>query len=85
MKLSSRFLLDSLFVLAGAFLAVTSMAWAAGTAGWTAFGVSTGGHRARRGQRRAGQEAGRGGSGRARRPGRTVVARRGPVVLRSGC
>jgi hypothetical protein len=42
MKLSSRFLLDSLFVLAGAFLAVTSMAWAAGTAGWTAFGVSTG-------------------------------------------
>jgi hypothetical protein len=42
MKLSSRFLLDSLFVVAGAFLAVASMAWAAGTAGWTAFGVSTG-------------------------------------------
>jgi hypothetical protein len=42
MKLSSRFLLDSLFVVAGAFLAVTSMAWAAGTAGWTAFGVSVG-------------------------------------------
>lgn len=42
MKLSSRFLLDSLFVVAGAFLTVTSMAWAAGTAGWTAFGVSTG-------------------------------------------
>lgn len=42
MKLSSRFLLDSLFVVAGAFLIVTSMAWAASTAGWTAFGVSTG-------------------------------------------
>ena len=42
MKLSSRFLLDSLFVVAGAFLAVASMAWAAGTAGWTAFGVSAG-------------------------------------------
>jgi len=42
MKLSSRFLLDSLFVVAGAFLAVASLAWAASTAGWTAFGVSTG-------------------------------------------
>jgi hypothetical protein len=42
MKLSSRFLLDSLFVVAGAFLTVTAMAWSAGTAGWTAFGVSTG-------------------------------------------
>jgi hypothetical protein len=42
MKLSSRFLLDSLFVVAGAFGAVTAMAWSAGTAGWTAFGVSTG-------------------------------------------
>jgi hypothetical protein len=42
MKLSSRFLLDSLFVVAGGFLAVASMAWAADTAGWTAFGVSTG-------------------------------------------
>ena len=42
MKLSSRFLLDSLFVVAGAFLTVASMAWAAGTAGWTAFGVSIG-------------------------------------------
>jgi hypothetical protein len=41
MKLSSRFLLDSLFVVAGAFLTVASMAWAASTAGWTAFGVST--------------------------------------------
>ena len=42
MKLSSRFLLDSLFVVAGSFLTVTSMAWAASTAGWTAFGVSAG-------------------------------------------
>lgn len=42
MKISSRFQLDSLFVVAGAFLAVVSMAWAANTAGWTAFGVSTG-------------------------------------------
>jgi hypothetical protein len=42
MKLSSRFLTDSLFVVAGAFLAVVSLAWAAGTAGWTAFGVFTG-------------------------------------------
>jgi len=42
MKLSSRFLLDGLFVVAGAFLTVASMAWAASTAGWTAFGVSTG-------------------------------------------
>lgn len=42
MKLSSRFLLDSLFVTAGGFLAVASMAWAAGPAGWTAFGVSAG-------------------------------------------
>jgi hypothetical protein len=42
MKLSSRFLLDSLFVVAGAFGTVTAMAWSAGTAGWTAFGVSAG-------------------------------------------
>jgi hypothetical protein len=42
MKLSSRFMLDGLFLLAGAFLTVASMTWAAGTAGWTAFGVSTG-------------------------------------------
>lgn len=42
MKLSSRFQLDSLFVVAGAFLTVASMTWAASTAGWTAFGVSTG-------------------------------------------
>ena len=42
MRISSRFLLDGLFVVAAAFLTVASMAWAAGTAGWTAFGVSTG-------------------------------------------
>lgn len=42
MKLSSRFLLDILFVVAGAFLVVASMAWSAGTAGWTGFGVSAG-------------------------------------------
>jgi hypothetical protein len=42
MKLSSRFLLDSLFVVAAAFLTVASMAWSSGTAGWTAFGVSAG-------------------------------------------
>jgi hypothetical protein len=42
MKLSSRFVLDNLFLLAAAFLVVVSMTWSAGTAGWTAFGVSTG-------------------------------------------
>ena len=42
MKLSSRFMLDSLYVVAGAFLTVAAMAWSAGTAGWTAFGVSAG-------------------------------------------
>lgn len=42
MKVSSRFMLDCLYVIAGAFLTVASMAWAAGTAGWTAFGVSLG-------------------------------------------
>lgn len=42
MKLSTRFILDNLFFLAAAFLVVISMAWSASTAGWTAFGVSTG-------------------------------------------
>ena len=42
MRISSRFLLDGLFVVAAAFLTVASMAWSAGPAGWTAFGVSTG-------------------------------------------
>jgi hypothetical protein len=40
MKFSARFSLDSLYVVAGGFLAVAAMAWSAGTAGWTAFGVS---------------------------------------------
>jgi hypothetical protein len=42
MKLSSRFILDVLFILAAAFLAVAAMTWTAGVAGWTAFGVSAG-------------------------------------------
>jgi hypothetical protein len=42
MKLSARFTLDSLYVVAGAFLTVAAMAWSANTAGWTAFGVSAG-------------------------------------------
>ena len=42
MRLSARFMLDSLFVVVGGFLAVASMAWSAGTAGWMAFGMSTG-------------------------------------------
>jgi hypothetical protein len=42
MKLSYRFVLDNLFILAGAFLVVASMAWSTNKAGWTAFGVSTG-------------------------------------------
>jgi hypothetical protein len=42
MKLSYRFILDNLFVIAAAFLVVASMVWSANTAGWTAFGVSAG-------------------------------------------
>jgi hypothetical protein len=42
MKLSSRFILDNLFLLAAAFLVVVSMKWSASVAGWTGFGVSTG-------------------------------------------
>ena len=42
MKLSFRFMLDNLFLLAAAVLVVASMAWSSKTAGWTAFGVSTG-------------------------------------------
>ena len=42
MKLSSRFQLDGLYVVAAAFLTVAAMAWSAGRAGWTAFGVSLG-------------------------------------------
>jgi hypothetical protein len=40
MRLSSRFILGNLFLLAAAFLVVTSMTWSAGVAGWIAFGVS---------------------------------------------
>jgi len=42
MRLSSRFILDILFMLAAAFLVVASMTWSATVAGWTAFGVSAG-------------------------------------------
>jgi hypothetical protein len=42
MRLSSRFVLDNLFLLATAFLVVAAMAWSASVAGWTAFGVSAG-------------------------------------------
>jgi hypothetical protein len=41
MKLSSRFALDILFVIGGAFLAVAAMSFSAPVAGWIAFGVST--------------------------------------------
>jgi hypothetical protein len=41
MRLSSRFILDNLFVLAAAFLVVAAMTWTADVAGWIAFGVST--------------------------------------------
>jgi len=40
MRLSSRFILDNLFLIAAAFLAVVAMTWSAATASWTAFGVS---------------------------------------------
>jgi MFS family permease len=42
MRLSSRFILDNLFLLAAAFLVVATMTWSAGVAGWIAFGVSAG-------------------------------------------
>jgi hypothetical protein len=42
MRLSSRFILDNLFLLAAAFLVVAAMTWSAPIAGWTAFGVSAG-------------------------------------------
>jgi hypothetical protein len=40
MKLSSRFVLDNLFVIAAGFLAVATMAWTIGVAHWVAFAVS---------------------------------------------
>jgi hypothetical protein len=42
MKFSTRFILDNLVLIAAAFMVVISLAWSAHTAGWTAFGVSTG-------------------------------------------
>jgi hypothetical protein len=42
MKLSPRFAVDALFLLGGAFLAVSAMAFSVAVAGWLAFGVSTG-------------------------------------------
>jgi hypothetical protein len=42
MKLSPRFVLDNLFVIAGAFLAVAAMVFTAHVAGWIGFGVFTG-------------------------------------------
>ena len=42
MKLSSRFVLDNLFVIAAGFLAIAAMAWTIGVAHWVAFGVSAG-------------------------------------------
>ena len=43
MRLSPRFLLDNLFILTAAYVVVAAMTWRTGvTAGWIAFGVSTG-------------------------------------------
>jgi hypothetical protein len=43
MRLSPRFLLDNLFILAAAYVVVAAMTWRTGIiAGWVAFGVSTG-------------------------------------------
>ena len=40
MKLSSRFVLDNLFIIAAGFLAVATMTWTIGVAHWIAFAVS---------------------------------------------
>src|SRR6202012_6279218 len=42
MKLSSRFVLDTLFVVAAVFLAVATMTWSIGVAHWGAVAVSVG-------------------------------------------
>lgn len=42
MNLSPRFVIDNLFVIGGAFLAVVAMAFTASVAGWIGFGVFTG-------------------------------------------
>lgn len=42
MKLSTRFMLDNLFVIGGAFLVAAALAFSASVAGWIGFGVFTG-------------------------------------------
>lgn len=42
MKLSSRFAVDNLLVIGGAFLVAAAMAFSAPVAGWVGFGVFTG-------------------------------------------
>lgn len=42
MKLNSRYALDILFVIGGAFLVAVAMAFSAPVAGWIGFGVFTG-------------------------------------------
>ncbi|HEY2579504.1 MAG TPA: hypothetical protein VGI74_24605 [Streptosporangiaceae bacterium] len=42
MKLSPRFVLDNLFVISGAFLVASALAFSASVAGWIGFGVFTG-------------------------------------------
>jgi hypothetical protein len=42
MKISSRFILDNLFVIAAGFLVAAALAFSAPVAGWTGFGVFTG-------------------------------------------
>jgi hypothetical protein len=42
MKLSSRFAVDNIFVVGGAFLAVAAMVFTAPVTGWVGFGVFTG-------------------------------------------
>jgi hypothetical protein len=42
MKLSPRFIVDNLFVVAGAFLVAASLAFSTSRAGWIGFGVFTG-------------------------------------------
>jgi hypothetical protein len=42
MKLSPRFVLDNLFVIGGAFLVASALAFSASMAGWIGFGVFTG-------------------------------------------
>jgi len=41
MNLSPRFAIDQLFIIGGAFLAVSAMAFSSSVVGWTGFGVFT--------------------------------------------